>query len=99
MNTKISNKFSAVIFDLDGVLVDASEFYYQGWKKVGNDLNIPFDREKNERLKGIPRMRSLEIVLEDREQMPENLEELAKNKKNTIENLSTHSLLTIFMTA
>lgn len=87
MNMKISDKFSAVIFDLDGVLVDTSEFHYQGWKKVADDLDIPFDRKKNERLKGVPRMRSLEIILEDCQQKPENMEKLATNKNQHYQKL------------
>ena len=84
---QISDRFSAVIFDLDGVLVDTSEFHYQGWKKLADELNVSFDREKNERLRGVPRMRSLEIILEDSDTQPGNLKELAEKKNGYYQEL------------
>ncbi len=54
----------AVIFDLDGVITDTAEYHYQAWKYLSNELGIPFDRKFNERLKGIDRMKSLELILE-----------------------------------
>ncbi len=58
-------RFDAVIFDLDGVLVDTAEFHYLGWRRLADELGIPFDRKKNERLRGVPRLDALNIVLED----------------------------------
>ena len=40
------------IFDLDGVLTDTAEYHYQGWQRLADDLGIPFDRERNEALRG-----------------------------------------------
>jgi len=54
----------AVIFDLDGVITDTAEYHYLAWKKLAEELGLPFDREFNERLKGVSRMDSLEIILE-----------------------------------
>ena len=54
----------AVIFDLDGVLVNTDEFHYQAWKELADELGIPFDRNINERLRGVSRMESLEVILE-----------------------------------
>ncbi len=54
----------AVIFDLDGVLVSTDELHYQGWKALAEREGIYFDREINNRLRGISRMESLEIILE-----------------------------------
>jgi beta-phosphoglucomutase len=54
----------AVIFDLDGVITDTAEYHYQAWKHLSNELGIPFDRKFNECLKGIDRMKSLELILE-----------------------------------
>jgi beta-phosphoglucomutase len=54
----------AVLFDLDGVIVDTARFHYEAWKRVAEEEGICFDREINERLKGVSRMRSLEILLE-----------------------------------
>lgn len=53
----------AIIFDLDGVLTDTAESHYQAWQRLADELGIPFDREKNEALKGIDRMGSLERIL------------------------------------
>lgn len=51
------------IFDLDGVLTETSEQHYQAWKTLANNIGIDFDREFNEKLKGISRMESLELIL------------------------------------
>ena len=53
-----------VIFDLDGVIVSTDEMHYQGWKYMADSEGIYFDREINERLRGVSRMESLEIILE-----------------------------------
>lgn len=58
------NNIKAVIFDLDGVLVDTAKYHYLAWKKLAEELNIEFSLEDNERLKGVSRMQSLEIILE-----------------------------------
>lgn len=55
----------AVIFDLDGVLVFTDQFHYQAWKKLADRLGIYFDKEINNRLRGVSRMASLEIILEN----------------------------------
>lgn len=57
-------KYKAVIFDLDGVIVCTDECHYKGWKKLADEEGIYFDREINQRLRGVSRMESLEIVLE-----------------------------------
>ena len=54
----------AVIFDLDGVIVSTDECHYMAWKKMANEEGIYFDKEINNRLRGVSRMESLEIVLE-----------------------------------
>ena len=53
-----------VIFDLDGVIVSTDELHYLGWKRLADDEGIYFDREINERCRGVSRMGSLDIVLE-----------------------------------
>lgn len=53
----------AVIFDLDGVIVSTDEYHYLAWKKVADEAGILFDRTTNERLRGVSRMESLEIIL------------------------------------
>jgi len=54
----------ALIFDLDGVLTDTANLHYQAWKQLADELDIPFDRATNERLKGVDRIASLSIILE-----------------------------------
>jgi beta-phosphoglucomutase len=53
-----------LIFDLDGVIVDTAKYHYKAWKEIADDLNIVFTQEDNERLKGVSRERSFEIILE-----------------------------------
>ncbi|MDH1601351.1 MULTISPECIES: beta-phosphoglucomutase [Empedobacter] len=56
-------KTKVFIFDLDGVIVDTAKYHYLAWKKLANNLNIDFTHEHNELLKGVSRVRSLEIIL------------------------------------
>lgn len=60
----------AVIFDLDGVLVFTDAFHYQAWKQMADRLGIYFDEKINDRLRGVSRMDSLEIILEKYEGAP-----------------------------
>lgn len=53
----------AVIFDLDGVITDTAEYHYLAWKSLANELQLPFDKQYNEKLKGVSRMESLELIL------------------------------------
>ena len=53
------------IFDLDGVLVDTAKYHYLAWKQLAAQLGFEFTLEQNEALKGVSRMRSLEILLAD----------------------------------
>jgi beta-phosphoglucomutase len=78
------NLISACIFDLDGVIVDTAHYHFLAWKRLAQELGYNLTPADNENLKGVSRMRSLEIVLQlggvtatDREK------ELMANKKNT----------------
>jgi beta-phosphoglucomutase len=53
----------AFIFDLDGVIVDTAKYHYLAWKKIASELGIDFTHEHNELLKGVSRVRSLDIIL------------------------------------
>lgn len=53
----------AIIFDLDGVIVDTAKFHYKAWKILADKLGMFFNEEINERLKGVSRIKSLEIIL------------------------------------
>ena len=57
-------KYQAVIFDLDGVICSTDEYHYQAWKQMADSMGIYFDRTINNRLRGVSRMESLEIILE-----------------------------------
>jgi beta-phosphoglucomutase len=74
----------AIIFDLDGVIVDTAHYHFVAWQRLAKEIGVSFSLEDNERLKGVSRMRSLEIILEiGGVTLPkEKMEELAllKNK-------------------
>lgn len=57
-------QFQAIIFDLDGVICFTDEYHYRAWKAMADDMGIPFDRTVNNRLRGVSRMASLDIILE-----------------------------------
>ena len=80
----------AAIFDLDGVLVFTDQFHYQAWKKMADEMGIYFDEEINNRLRGVSRMDSLEIILERYEGEPlseQKKQELAAQKNETYRSL------------
>ena len=52
-----------IIFDLDGVLIHTDEFHYRAWKQIADKIGAPFDRKRNDLLRGVSRMESLEIIL------------------------------------
>ncbi len=74
----------ACLFDLDGVIVDTAVYHYKAWKRLANELGFDFTEEQNELLKGVSRVRSLEIILEigDLTKTDAEKEELA-TRKNT----------------
>ena len=78
-------KISAVIFDLDGVIVSTDEYHYQAWKHISDQENIYFDREINERLRGVSRMESLDIILSrSNRSYSDNEKQLLAQRKNEI---------------
>ncbi|MFN3691334.1 MAG: beta-phosphoglucomutase [Fervidobacterium sp.] len=60
-NQKI--QIECCIFDLDGVIVDTAKYHYLAWKRLAQELGFEFTERDNERLKGVSRMESLEILL------------------------------------
>src|ERR1700761_3070078 len=58
------NNVKACIFDLDGVIVDTAVYHYKAWKRLANELGFDFTEEDNEKLKGVSRTRSLELILQ-----------------------------------
>ena len=57
-------KYKAVIFDLAGVICHTDKYHFMAWKQVAEELNIYFDETINNRLRGVSRMESFEIILE-----------------------------------
>ena len=60
-------RYQGIIFDLDGVICSTDEYHYQAWKALADRLVIPFDRQRNNLLRGVSRMESLSIILEKSE--------------------------------
>ncbi len=79
----------AIIFDLDGVIVDTAKHHFQAWSQIAKQLNIPFEKEQNEDLKGISRINSLEKILHwgDIKIHQEKKQELLEKKNNIYLNL------------
>ena len=77
-------KYTGVIFDLDGVICFTDKYHYQAWKAVADKLGIYFDETINNRLRGVSRMDSLEIILEryDGQMTQAEKEALAEEKNN-----------------
>ena len=72
----------AVIFDLDGVICHTDQYHYQAWKTIADRLSIPFDERINARMRGVSRLESLEILLEQSGKIfsQEEKERLAEEK-------------------
>ena len=68
------------IFDLDGVLTDTAELHYRGWKRLADDLGIPFTPEDNEALRGLPRRESLLRILGGRAFSEDQIQEMMERK-------------------
>ncbi len=75
--------YKGIIFDLDGVICHTDHYHYLAWKEVADELGIYFDETINNRLRGVSRKESFEIILEkyDRE-MSEEEKESWLTKKN-----------------
>lgn len=84
-------KYRAIIFDLDGVICFTDKYHYQAWKKLADRLGIYFDEEINNRLRGVSRMESLEIILERSEKAysAQEKEAFAEEKNETYRELLT----------
>ncbi|MCD7819539.1 MAG: beta-phosphoglucomutase [Lachnospiraceae bacterium] len=61
----MNEKIEGIIFDLDGVICSTDQYHYQAWKSLADSLGIYFDKKINDRLRGVSRTESLEIVLEN----------------------------------
>ena len=78
-------KYKGIIFDLDGVICSTDHYNYLAWKALADELGVYFDETINNRLRGVSRMASLEIVLENYSgQMSPEEKTAAAEKKNAI---------------
>ena len=93
-------RYTGIIFDLDGVIVSTDIYHYLAWKQIADKLGIPFTTEDNNRLRGVSRMESLEIILglgcrtltcDEKEKL---LEEKNCIYRNMLDELSPDSLVT-----
>jgi beta-phosphoglucomutase len=74
-----------IIFDLDGVIVFTDRFHYKAWKQVAEKIGAPFDETLNNRLRGVSRMESLEIILNNAGiEIPHDEKEKIASEKNEI---------------
>ena len=92
------NTIHAIIFDLDGVICFTDKYHYQAWKELADREGIYFDEKINDRLRGVSRMQSLDIILEraSSEYTEEEKESMAAMKNESyvklLENMSTKDL-------
>lgn len=82
-------KYKGIIFDLDGVICFTDQYHYQAWKEIADEIGVYFDERINNRLRGVSRMASLDIILEraDREYSQEEKEQLAAQKNKSYKKL------------
>ena len=71
------SEIKACLFDLDGVIVDTAKYHFKAWKRLANQLGIDFTEVENEKLKGVSRMESLQLILDWGEIKKSNEEMLA----------------------
>ncbi|HZX27707.1 MAG TPA: beta-phosphoglucomutase [Telluria sp.] len=86
------SRYAAVIFDLDGVLTDTAHYHFLAWQRLAASQDVHFDAAFNERLKGVDRMGSLELILAQSKRsysMAEKLE-LADRKNRDYQELIAH---------
>ncbi len=92
-------RLEAVIFDLDGVITDTAECHYKAWKMLAEELEVPFDRKLNQKLRGVGRIESLKLILNRsaKHYSEESIKELADRKndfyRKLIEQLGPSDLL------
>lgn len=73
-----------IIFDLDGVIVFTDRYHYLAWKKIADEMGVYFDETINNRLRGVSRMESLEIILENGPVLTDEEKNRLAERKNCI---------------
>ena len=83
------NDIYAVIFDLDGVICSTDEYHYLAWKELADSLALPFDRQYNNKLRGVSRLESLNLILAlgERQYSDEEKQAMAQKKNDTYRRL------------
>lgn len=76
----MSKKIKAIIFDLDGVITDTSEYHYRAWKRLTGEEGIPFSRDDNDKLRGVSRSECLKILLNGKQVSAEQFQEMMDRK-------------------
>jgi kojibiose phosphorylase len=93
----VTQSTQAILFDLDGVITDTAEFHYQAWQALADAEGLPFDRAANEKLRGVSRRESLELILGGRTigeaQMQEWMERKNRHYQALLQTLSPADLL------
>lgn len=91
------SNIKAFIFDLDGVITDTAELHYQAWKMMAEEEGLKFSREINEKLRGVSRRASLEIILDGQVLAEEKIQALMEGKNNDykklLESISSKDIL------
>src|SRR5205823_2383222 len=88
----------AILFDLDGVLTDTSEYHYQAWKRLADDEGIPFTHQENdEHLRGVSRRESLMYIIRGRNYSEAQIQEMMDRKNryynDMIKNMTPNDLV------
>jgi beta-phosphoglucomutase len=91
-------KPKAILFDLDGVLTDTSEYHYRAWKRLADEEGIPFTREENdEHLRGVSRRESLMYIIRGRNYSEDQIQEMMDRKNryynDMIKNMTPNDLV------
>ncbi|MDD3239787.1 MAG: beta-phosphoglucomutase [Lachnospira sp.] len=82
-------RYKAIIFDMDGVLCFTDKYHYRAWKQMADKIDVYFDEKINNRLRGVSRMESLNIILKkaDKEYSEQEKEQLADSKNEIYKKL------------
>lgn len=93
----MNSEVQAFIFDLDGVITDTAKLHYQAWQQMADDEGYNFNREINEKLRGVSRRASLEIILNGTVIPEDKMEALMKKKnddyKELLETITSEDIL------
>lgn len=80
----VNHTIKGIIFDLDGVIVYTDEMHYRAWKHIADRIGVEFNRDINNRLRGVSRMESLEIILENAKPVSDAEKLALSDEKNAI---------------